>query len=69
MANSKVWLLLLQVIHALIELYKSHRQKARIDAVRADPADEWLHKFGGTDKRTDASTAPSPDDAGSDSDR
>lgn len=67
MANSKVWLLLLQVIHALIELYKSHRQKARIDAVRAEPADEWLHKFGGTDKRTDGS-APGSDDPRGNSD-
>lgn len=64
MASSKAWLLLLQVIHALIELYKTFRRNQRTDAVRADPGSEWLHKFGGTDKRTDTSAAD-PEDPGS----
>ena len=42
---------------------EKHDAENRIAAVRADPASAWLHKLGGTDKRSPAS---SPDDARSD---
>lgn len=64
MASSKAWLLLLQVIHALIELYNSFRRNRRVDAVRSDPGSEWLRKFGGTDERDKSGSDTTPNDPG-----
>lgn len=54
--------LLLRLAIGVLAFVRQEREKRRTAAVRADPAGEWLRKFGGTDQR-----APSgPDDAGGD---
>lgn len=68
MGSSKAWLLLLQVIHALINLYNSYRRDQRVDAVRTDPGSEWVRKFGGADKRPDG-TAPGAENSRGNSDQ
>ncbi|WP_300909190.1 hypothetical protein [uncultured Desulfovibrio sp.] len=63
MGNAKFWLLLLELCRVVIAEIRTYRDKKRADAVRTDPAGEWLRKFGGTDQRNkDASTGP--EDAG-----
>lgn len=57
---------LIRILASLVEEIRRKRRQAHVDAVRADPAGEWLRKFGGTDRR---STSSGPADSGSDSDR
>lgn len=56
---------LIRILAALVEEIRRKRRQAHIDAVRADPAGEWLRKLGGTDARSSSG----PADSGSDSDR
>jgi hypothetical protein len=65
--NAKLWLLIVQVLNGLINIWKSCRRNARIDAVRSDPGTEWLRKFGGTDQRGKSSSGS--EDSGSDNQR
>ena len=55
---------LLQLVVAALDWWRKRKAQHRVDVVRADPADEWLRKFGGEDKRIAASAK----DAGGDSD-
>lgn len=53
---------LIRILAAFVEEVRRLRRQTHMDAVRADPAGEWLRRFGGTDRRS----ASGPENAGSD---
>ena len=55
--------ILARVALAVADFFRREKARRRVDAVRSDPAGQWLRKFGGEDKRT-----AGPHDAGSRSD-
>ena len=57
---------LIRILVSLVEEIRRKRRQAHIDAVRADPAGEWVREFGGTDKRANSSGSA---DSGGNSDR
>ena len=52
---------LVRILQLLLEGFRDYRRQARTRAVRSGPADQWLQRRGGTDKRP----APGSGDAGS----
>lgn len=56
---------LVRVAVAVLAFLRQHKARQRTDAVRDDPADEWLRKFGGTDQRVDAKPPANSDNTGS----
>lgn len=56
---------LAQLVYAGLCEWKQRQAARRAAAVRADPAGEWMRKFGGTDERSTTST----ENARSDSDK
>ena len=56
-----VWVRLLtlvaRVVYVLALAWKKIKASRRAGAVRADPAGEWVRKFGGADKRSGADDA------------
>lgn len=42
---------LLRLAVALLASLRQRRARKRVAAVRADPAGQWLRKFGGADRR------------------
>nr|DAY41942.1 MAG TPA: hypothetical protein [Caudoviricetes sp.] len=61
MAASDVWAALVHILQLFLEGFRDYRRQARTRAVRSGPADQWLQRRGGTDKRP----APGSGDAGS----
>ena len=55
--------ILARVALAVAGFFRREKARRRVDAVRSDPAGQWLRKFGGTDKRN-----ATPHDAGGHSD-
>jgi len=47
--------ILARVALAVAGFFRREKARRRVDAVRSDPAGQWLRKFGGTDKRTTSS--------------
>ena len=68
-----VLLIISQILNFFITLYAEYKNskdkkdtEARAAVIRSDPASAWLHKFGGTDKRTTSNkTSGSSNDTGS----
>ena len=46
-----------RVVAALLADWRARRARDRAAAVRAAPADAWLRRFGGTDKRASSRAA------------
>lgn len=61
----KLFTALAQLIYVALCEWKQRQAARRAAAVRADPAGEWMRKFGGTDERSTTST----ENARSDSDK
>ena len=53
--------ILARVALAVVELLRREKARRRVDAVRSDPAGQWLRKFGGEDRRSSGA----PDAGGS----
>ena len=73
-----VWVRLLtlaaRIVYVLALAWKKIKASRRAGAVRADPAGEWVRKFGGLDERSGErpdgqAPAPGPKDPGRDGDQ
>lgn len=57
---------LIRLATALLAWWQERKTSTRVDAVRADSGSAWLHKFGGTDKRTGDAASDSKDSGSGD---